>query len=102
MTSADQQTVRAIAQLEQDQFFDVLCRAFQLNPELAGPIYDQDPFFDLTHKRSLFNGGQIASVLTVIPSSLRLHSQVQLPLAGIAGVGTLPELTRLRLGALRA
>ena len=83
-------TARAITTMELDQHFDVLCQAFQLDRQLAYPIFKQDPFFDLLHKRALFHDRRMVSVLTLIPSGLRLHAPNPLSFSAVVGVGTPP------------
>jgi len=81
---------RAIRPGELDLHFSLLCQAFDLDPVLARPIYDQDPFFAIDHKRALFDHGQMVAVLTVVPATLQVHLNGTLPVAGIAGVGVPP------------
>ncbi|MDR3709372.1 MAG: GNAT family N-acetyltransferase [Capsulimonadaceae bacterium] len=85
-------TARAITAKEMDQHFNLLCQSFQLDSDLAYPIYKQDPFFALDHKRALFDGAEMTAVLTLVPAALTIHSSSTLPVAGIAGVGVPPWL----------
>jgi len=91
---------RAILESECDEFLDVLCQSFEIEPTLAMPIFRRDPFFDINSKRALFSDdGRIESVLTIIPTSLRLGNGKIVPVAGIASVGTRPELRRQGLAS---
>lgn len=85
---------RAIGEEEIEGHFDLMCRAFDLDESLARAIYFADPFFDLTHKRVLAEPapGTLFSCLTIVPSKIQVAGGAALPMAGIAGVGTPPEL----------
>ena len=92
--SSDAVAVRAIRLSESEEFLDLMCRCFELDPALARSIFYSDPFFDLTRKRAVVdrNSGKLLSILTAVPTALRLHGGTALPVTGIAGVGTEPAL----------
>lgn len=82
--------IRAARADEADEVLRVLCAAFRLPYEAARPIFYQDPFFDLSHKRVLRTQTcGIVSCLTVIPTRLRV-GEAWVSLGGIAGVATHP------------
>ncbi len=85
---------RALHSEEVDDSLRLLCAAFDLDEEAAGPLYRRDPYFDLSHKRALFLAdGRMASCLTVIPAHLRIGNAI-VPLGGVAGVATPPAFQR--------
>ena len=68
----------------------VLCASFRLPFDAARPIFYDDPFFDLSHKRVLRTPALgIVSCLTVIPARLRVGG-AWVSVGGIAGVATHP------------
>ncbi len=71
-----------------------LCAAFELDADLARPIFYGDPYFELSHKRllSLPDAG-VVSALTIVPTRLRVGG-VPVPCGGVAGVATRPEWQR--------
>lgn len=88
--SIDPTRVRAARPDEVERALSVICAAFQIDCDAARPLYYQDPFFDLSHKRVLYaSDGELSSCLTVVPATL-LIGGVPVPLGGIAGVSTLP------------
>lgn len=89
--TAEQIPARAAHHDEAELALAVLCAAFRIDCDAARPLYYQDPFFDLSHKRILFDpDGVLVSCLTVVPSTLMVGG-VPVPLGGIAGVATRPE-----------
>jgi predicted acetyltransferase len=84
---------------ETEQFLEVFCAAFQLDRDAARPLFYRDPFFNLSFKRICLipvddsSSTRAVSCLTVVPAPLRVGSAV-VPMTGIAGVATLPELRR--------
>jgi len=88
--------VRAIVEGEQDQFLAQMCEAFGIDIAVARPIFFDDPFFDLSHKRVLVdtNTDQFISSLTIVPTAIRVMGGALIPVAGIANVCTLPEYQR--------
>jgi predicted acetyltransferase len=89
---AQKLTARAASGADIEHHFVTMCQAFHLDETLARPIYYRDPFFDPHLKRVLVDNGKVVSVLTVIPTALRLSRGAVVPVAGIAGVGTPPNL----------
>ena len=80
---------------EADDALRTLCAAFELDPDLARPIFYGDPYFDLSHKRLLtLPDVGVVSALTIVPTRLRVGG-VPVPCGGIAGVATRPEWQRL-------
>lgn len=78
----------------------VLCAAFAMDLEAARPLFYEDPFFDLTHKRIVVSPADgLVSCLTVIPSKMRIGASV-VPVGGIAGVATAPASQRKGYGGL--
>lgn len=78
----------------------VLCAAFGIDSDAARPLFYEDPFFDLTHKRILVTPTDgLVSCLTVIPSKLRIGASI-VPVGGIAGVATIPTHQRQGYGGL--
>ncbi len=80
---------------EAENALHTLCAAFDLDADLARPIFYGDPYFDLSHKRllTLPNVG-VVSALTIVPTRLRVGG-VPVPCGGVAGVATRPEWQRL-------
>ena len=71
-----------------------LCAAFELDADLARPIFYGDPYFELSHKRLLtLPDAGIVSALTIVPTRLRVGG-VPVPCGGVAGVATRPEWQR--------
>lgn len=86
--------VRALRLDEAEANLRLLCAAFGLPEDAARPIFYQDPFFDLSHKRGLFlPDGRLASCLTIIPAQIRIGNAI-VPLGGVAGVATPPQFQR--------
>ena len=84
---------RAIVPEETDQMLMLMCRSFQMDMAVARRIFYADPFYDLSHKRALVGSdGMIASCLTLIPSGISLGNALSLPICGVAGVCTAPEM----------
>lgn len=79
--------IRAPHPSELDEMLELMCRAFDLEVELARDIFYSDPFFDLLQRRVLVNKGKLISCLTVVPGVFALGS-ARIPVAGIAGVAT--------------
>lgn len=72
-----------------------LCAAFELDADLARPIFYGDPYFELSHKRLLaLPDVGVVSALTIVPTRLRVGG-VPVPCGGVAGVATRPEWQRL-------
>ncbi|BDI31391.1 hypothetical protein CCAX7_34420 [Capsulimonas corticalis] len=100
--------VRAPFPSEAERVLQILCAAFRLRVDAARPIFSNDPFYDLSHKRVLTSTahGLVAS-LTIVPARIRVGA-AWIPFGGIAGVATQPEHQRqgyageLLQGALRA
>lgn len=89
--AAEQTQARAARPDEAEQALSVVCAAFGIDRDAARPLFYKDPFFDLSHKRVLFDAdGAMVSCLTVVPSSLFV-GEIPLPLGGVAGVATRPE-----------
>ncbi|MEO7720096.1 MAG: GNAT family N-acetyltransferase [Capsulimonas sp.] len=100
--------VRAPFPNEAEQVLHILCDAFHLRVDAARPIFANDPFFDLSHKRVLTTKAHgLVACLTIVPARVRVGS-AWIPFGGIAGVATLPERQRqgyageLLQGALRS
>ena len=94
MGTVDGIEVRAVRAEEADDALRVLCAAFGLSYEAARPIYYQDPFFDLSHKRLLRTPEDgILSCLTVVPTQIQVGA-ARVALGGIAGVATWPGRQR--------
>ncbi len=88
-------TVHAARSEDAENALRTLCTAFELDADLARPIFYGDPYFDLSHKRLLtLSGVGIVSALTIVPTRLRVGG-VPVPCGGIAGVATRPEWQRL-------
>jgi predicted acetyltransferase len=89
-------STRSVREDELDAFLGLMCRAFSLDFAAARPIFYSDPFHDLSLKRVLVDGTtrRIISGLTIVPAAMRLPSGAIIPLAGIAGVCTQPEMQR--------
>jgi predicted acetyltransferase len=79
--------IRAPYPGELDEMLELMCRAFDLDVELARDIFYSDPFFDLLERRVLVERGRIISCLTIVPGVLALGA-ARIPVAGIAGVAT--------------
>lgn len=91
--------IRAVRAEEADDTLHVLCAAFGLSYEAARPIYYQDPFFALSHKRLLRTPDDgIISCLTVIPTRIRVGA-AWVPAGGIAGMATRPDRRRQGWGS---
>lgn len=72
---------------ELDEMLELMCRAFDLDVQLARDIFYSDPFFDLLHRRVVVEQGKVISCLTVVPGIFAL-GDARIPIAGIAGVAT--------------
>ncbi len=79
--------IRAPHPSELDEMLELMCRAFDLDVELARDIFYSDPFFDLLHRRVVVERGKVISCLTVVPGTFAL-GDARIPIAGIAGVAT--------------
>lgn len=79
--------IRAPHSSELDEMLELMCRAFNLDVELARDIFYSDPFFDLLERRVLVDKGKVISCLTIVPGVFVL-GQARIPIAGIAGVAT--------------
>ena len=95
--------VRAAKPEEAEAVLQTIASAFDLNADAARPIFQADPFYDLSHKRVLtLPGAGVVSCLTVVPLALRVGG-VPVPTGGVAGVATRPEhQNRGHAGALVA
>ena len=83
--------IRAARPEEADEVLRVLCAAFGLSFDAARPIYYQDPYYLLSHKRLLRTPAHgIVSCLTVIPTQIRVGA-AWVPMGGIAGMATRPD-----------
>lgn len=91
MSGTHRCVARAVKVSELDAHFQVMCEAFGLDSDRARAIYYGDPFFELSHKRILFDDGKPVSGLTLVPATLRLAGGAAIDIAGIAGVGTPPS-----------
>ncbi len=86
--------IRAARAEEAEAVLHVLCAAFGLSPDAARPLFQQDPFYALSHKRVLtLPEDGLASCLTVVPTELRVGEATVL-VGGIAGVATRPDRQR--------
>ncbi len=83
--------VRVPLEYELDQMLQVMCDAFDLPFDAAKTVFYTDPCFDITHKRVLLAEGRIVSCLTLVPARMRIGADA-LPIVGVAGVATSPEL----------
>ncbi len=84
---------RAIVPEETDQMLSLMCRSFRMDMTVARRIFYADPFYDLSHKRVLVGSdGMIVSCLTLIPSGISRGNGLTLPICGVAGVCTEPEV----------
>ena len=82
--------IRAARPDEAEAVLQTLCAAFDLNIDAARPIFYADPCYDLSHKRVLaLPDVGIVSCLTIVPAQFRIGG-VAVPIAGVAGVATLP------------
>lgn len=79
--------IRAPHPNELDEMLELMCRAFDLDVELARDIFYSDPFFDLLERRVLVDKGKVISCLTIVPGVMALGN-ARIPVAGIAGVAT--------------
>lgn len=79
--------IRAPYPNELDEMLELMCRAFDLDVELARDIFYSDPFFDLLERRVLVDKGKVISCLTIVPGVIALGT-ARIPVAGIAGVAT--------------
>lgn len=79
--------IRAPYPNELDEMLELMCRAFELDVELARDIFYSDPFFDLLERRVLVDRGKVISCLTIVPGVIALGT-ARIPVAGIAGVAT--------------
>lgn len=79
--------IRAPYPNELDEMLELMCRAFEIDIELARDIFYSDPFFDLLERRVLVDKGKIVSCLTIVPGVIALGA-ARIPVAGIAGVAT--------------
>ena len=82
-----------VRQDELDAMLGVMCAAYELPFEAARPIFHADPYFDLDNKRVLRVDGRIVSCLTITESPYWIGKAV-VPVAGIAGLATLPHAQR--------
>ncbi len=85
--------IRAPYPNELDEMLELMCRAFDLDVELARDIFYSDPFFDLLERRVLVDRGKLISCLTLVPGVFALGN-ARIPLAGIAGVATHEDYRR--------
>ncbi len=86
-------TARAVLPGETDRMLALMCRSFHMDETSARRIFYADPFYNLAHKRVLVDGeGALVSCLTLIPSRIALGNGVSLPICGVAGVCTEPDL----------
>ncbi len=83
--------IRPIRDHEANPFLELICEIFELDVDRAQGIFFNEPLFDLSRKWALFEGGQMASVLTTVPLKFGWGTAI-----GIAGVAT--KLARRRLG----
>jgi predicted acetyltransferase len=78
---------------ELDEMLELMCRAFDLDAELARDIFYSDPFFDLLQRRVMVDRGKVVSCLTIVPGVFTLGA-ARIPIAGIAGVATHEDYRR--------
>ena len=81
--------IRSIRLDETDKFLKILCDVFDLDFYRAQGLFKEEPFFDLSRKWALFEGGEMISILTTTPLEFGWGKAV-----GIAGVATLPKRQR--------
>jgi predicted acetyltransferase len=82
-----------VRQDELDAMLGVMCAAYELPFAAARPIFYADPYFELENKRVLRVDGHIVSCLTITEARCWIGKAV-VPLAGIAGLATLPHAQR--------
>lgn len=78
---------RAVHTEELDVMLAVMCEAFGLPYSPARELFYKDPYFDISRKRVLVQGGLLVSCLTVVEADLWIGGAV-LRVGGIAGVAT--------------
>ncbi len=74
------------AERERDDFLRVLCGAFDLDFDLAKPLFTADPMYDDGRNWALFEAGRVVSCLTARPLEFGWGRAI-----GIAGVATRSE-----------
>ena len=74
------------AERERDDFLRVLCGGFDLDPDLAKPLFTADPMYDDARSWALFEAGRVVSCLTTRPLEFGWGRAI-----GIAGVATREE-----------
>lgn len=75
--------IRPIRPGEAIPFLQLLCEVFELEYERASNVFFGEPMFDLHRKWALFDGGQMATILTTVPVEFGIVKGI-----GIAGVAT--------------
>lgn len=75
--------IRTIQYAEAGRFLSLLCDVFELDCARANSVFYAEPFFDLSRKWALFDGGEMMSILTTTPLQFGWG-----PAIGIAGVAT--------------
>jgi predicted acetyltransferase len=85
--------IRAPHPDELDEMLELMCRAFDIDVDLARDIFYSDPFFDLLERRVVVEQGMLISCLTVVPGVMAL-GEARISVAGIAGVATHEQFRR--------
>lgn len=80
--------IGAAREEELDAVLQIMCEAFDMPHEAAGPIYYSDPELDPAKKWVLRVAGQVISCLTFVDRKCWIGDAV-VPFVGIAGVATL-------------
>jgi GNAT superfamily N-acetyltransferase len=78
--------IRPILAEEADDFLRLICLCFDLDFTRARAIFFSEPFFDLSRKWALFEGGRMEAILTTTPLVFGWGRAI-----GIAGVASRPE-----------
>ncbi len=78
--------IRTIRETEVQEFLELLCQVFELDPARAGMIFRTEPFYDLRRKWALWHEGRMVSCLTTVPIRFAKFRAI-----GVAGVATEPS-----------
>src|SRR5690348_12486870 len=87
MSPNESLVIRAARPDEADDILRLMCEAFQMDFELAAPIYYSDPYLQIENKMVALLDGRIVSCLSIVDRVCWIGAAL-VKLGGIAGVAT--------------